>query len=213
MHKLTTALAIGIVALFVIIGLGIAERLDPQTVTLVTLSTVALVVGMLAAALIAGVLAHTITRDRSNYHSGPLNDYHDRPLELSRLTTAQLPPRGTYPPAPYQVRRVNVPVLYHNAQPATILTTSVQHDDGTHEERACNIRTLRVATDILADGEPPTRQSFNKRGIMASTEIGACVAYLRAHGWVQPGEKGSPARWIDGASAEQLAGWLDMWAQ
>lgn len=128
-------------------------------------------------------------------------------------------------PAPYTMQpapRMTVPVQSFNGRSPgaraaeMVLSTPVETEDGKREEIECSVGVLRKAADILSEGAQPTRASFNAHNVMSSVEISGAVSFLRTHGWIAQGAKGTPARWADGLTAEhaeQLQEWLSQWGR
>lgn len=128
-------------------------------------------------------------------------------------------PQGYYPPqaalpAPASLpRRVNVPVVTRNgtaSREQVVLSTSTEAGELT-----CPVALLEVAAQLLASGKEPTRANFNAAGVMSSSEISACVDFLRLHGWIKPipaNSQNSPARWVGGADANALQEFVSTWS-
>jgi hypothetical protein len=205
----------GFLALVVIVGsaLGlIAIVVDSlKTNTLALMALVVLVVLPLGAVSV-GMFWLMARSPRTQ--TRPRND--DQAIETDWRAIAN---RGiTYPqaalPAPAVMpRKINVPVVSRNGSTdrgQTILSTSTESGELT-----CPLHLLDVAAQLLADGQQPTRASFNQAGIMSSSEISSAVDFLRAHGWVRPippNSTNSPARWVSGADPNALTEFVSTWS-
>jgi hypothetical protein len=135
--------------------------------------------------------------------------------ELTPAAWAQLEPPASLP----RVNRVNVPIQFEHGSnsrtPQTILTSVATDEHNNRVELECPLQLLQVAARLLQDGQQPTRSNFNAAGVMSSSEITACTQFLRAHGWLKPAGVGStntPARWVEGATCEQLNEFVSTWS-
>lgn len=106
-------------------------------------------------------------------------------------------PQMYLPPiaAPQLPPATNVPRQYVNGVPVGVKLQTIDRDGST---LTCSPDGLRVALEILADGEQPTREQFKRRGVVASMEVAGAVDWLAGHGLITKAGQGVPTRWADG---------------
>lgn len=109
--------------------------------------------------------------------------------------TTYLPP---FQSAPRDEAR-DVPRSYVDGRPAGVKLRSI---DQSGHVLTCSPEGLTAALQILADGEQPTRESFKRKGIMASMETAGVVDWMAGHGYITKAGQGSAARWADNVTPE-----------
>lgn len=93
----------------------------------------------------------------------------------------------------------SVPRQYVNGVPVGVKLQTIDRDGST---LTCSPDGLRVALEILADGDQPTREQFKRRGISASLEAAGAVDWLTGHGLIVKSGQGAATKWADGVTPE-----------
>lgn len=123
-------------------------------------------------------------------------------LDYMKQQQLAAPTMTTYLPpfqSPPRDEARDVPRSYVNGRPAGIKLRSI---DQSGHVLTCSPEGLTAALQILADGEQPTRESFKRKGIMASMETAGVVDWMAGHGYITKAGQGSAARWADNVTPE-----------
>lgn len=144
---------------------------------------------------VAGVLQNPIAQ----------NSYSSQSWRESETYTPGQLDAASYPLLPAR-RVVNVPVIMQNQKPVTTLRTTARDATNKPIDLQVDIEVIRKLMSLHP--EPPTRANCQAAGIMSNVEQAEALQFLRAHGIVQPGEKGRPAAWVEGLSRDGLLEWL-----